>query len=204
MKKTIYLGLTIALVSGLTGCPAGENTNITNTNRSSTSNTVAVNNSNSATVNSPANSTASNSTAVMQDNFYTDAAQGGMTEVELSKLALRKSQNAEVKKFAQMMVSDHGKANDELKALAGKKSVKLPDGVSSGQKSTIEDLGKLTGADFDKKYVETMVKDHEKTVALFEDNADNSDAEIKAFATKTLPTLKSHLEMINGIHSKMK
>jgi putative membrane protein len=202
MKRTIFLSLTIAAVFGLTACPESGNTNTSNTNRASTSNAVTTNNSNSSTMNNT--SINSNSTAVVQDNFYTNAAQGGMAEVELSKLALAKSQNPEVKKFAQMMVSDHGKANDELKALAGKKNVKLPDGVNGSQKSTMEDLGKLSGAEFDKKYVETMVKDHEKTVDLFEDNTTNSDADIKAFATKTLPTLKSHLEMITGIQSKMK
>lgn len=204
MKKTIFLIFAIAVGSALTGCSGSGNTNLSNTNRPANSNTAATNNTVGSTVNNPANSVNSSNTAVVQDNFYTDAAQGGMAEVELSKLALQKSQNAEVKKFAQMMVSDHGKANDELKSLATKKNVKLPDSVSSSQKSTMEDLAKLSGADFDKKYVETMVNDHEKTVALFENNTTNSDADIKAFATKTLPTLKSHLEMINSIQSKMK
>ena len=91
----------------------------------------------------------------------------------------------------------------ELKALAAKKSVVLPTDIGS-HKSTIDDLSKLSGADFDKAYVEAMVEDHEEDVDLFDDNTDNSDADIKAFTTKTLPTLKSHLEMIKGIQSKMK
>jgi putative membrane protein len=151
----------------------------------------------SSTVNSNSNA------AVVQDNFWSKAAQGGMAEVELAKLALQKSQNADVKKFAQMMVTDHTKANDELKSLAAKKSVALPTDLGS-HKSTLDDLNGKTGADFDKAYVAAMVEDHETDVDLFEDNTDNSDADIKAFTTKTLPTIKSHLEMIKGIQSKMK
>lgn len=139
-----------------------------------------------------------------QSNFWTEAAQSGMTEVMLGNLALQNSQNTEVKKYAQMMASDHGKANAELKTLAAKKNVMLPVELSSSHKSMMEDLSKLSGAEFDKKYVETMVEDHETTVELFEDNTDNSDADIKAFATKTLPALKSHLQMIKDIQSKMK
>ena len=149
------------------------------------------------------NSTVNSNTAVVQDNFWSKAAQGGMAEVELAKLALQKSQNADVKKFAQTMVTDHTKANDELKGLATKKNVTLPTDLGS-HKSTLDDLNGKTGADFDKAYVAAMVDDHEEDVDLFEDNTDNSDPDIKAFTTKTLPTLKSHLEMIKGIQSKMK
>jgi putative membrane protein len=202
MKSTIiFASLIIAAVFGLSACPGGTNTNTANMNRSTNSNTALTNANNSMINNANINA---NRGAVVQDDFYTKAAQGGMAEVELGKLALQKSQNAEVKKFAQTMITDHGKANSELKTLAAKKNVTLPAEVSSSQKSMMEDLSKLSGAEFDKKYVEAMVEDHETDVELFEDNTDNSDADIKAFATKTLPTLKSHLQMIKDIQSKMK
>lgn len=213
MKNTIiFTGLIITAVFGLTACPGDANTNTANMNRSTNSNTSMMNTNNSMMNNSMMNNSSgmnntnmnANNVAVVQDNFYTKAAQGGMMEVELGKLALQKSQNADVKKFAQMMITDHGKTNSELKTLTAKKNVVLPTEMSSSQKSMMEDLGKLTGAEFDKKYVKTMVDDHEEDVDLFEDNSDNSDADIKAFATKTLPTLKSHLQMIKGIESKMK
>lgn len=205
MKSTIILtSLIIAAVFGLTACPGDTNTNTASMNGLTNSNTTMTNNSNNSMMNNSFGMTNSNNTAVVQDNFYSNAAQGGMAEVELSKLALQKSQNAEIKKFADMMVSDHGKANAELKTLAAKKNVVLPTEMSSSHKSTMEDLSKLSGAEFDKEYISVMVKDHETTVELFEDNTDNSDADIKGFATKTLPTLRSHLQMIKDIQSKMK
>lgn len=128
-----------------------------------------------------------------------------MEEVELGKLASTKAADKEVKDFGSKMVADHTKANDELKALAAKKSVTLPTEPTAKQKSDKEELSKLAGAEFDKKYVEMMVEDHEKDVAEFQKQADGAtDADVKAFAAKTLPTLKSHLEMIKAIHAKMK
>jgi putative membrane protein len=143
-------------------------------------------------------------TAVMQDNFWSNAAAGGMAEVELGRLASQKAQNPEVKKFAQMMVTDHTKANAELKTLAARKNVTLPTGLDSSHQSVMERLNGLTGAEFDRAYVEAMVEDHEDTVELFEANADDADADIKAFAAKNLPVVKGHLDMIKGIQGRLK
>lgn len=208
MRRRIGISFFIGFLAiSLLGCNSNNSSDATSPNRPQQNmnnrGTNSVNmNSNTMSSTTPMNANSSN-TAVMQDNFWTKAAQGGMAEVEFSKLALQKSQNAEVKKFAQMMVTDHTKANTELKALAAKKNVVLPTDIGS-HKSTMDDLNKLSGADFDKAYVEAMVDDHEADVELFEDNTDNSDADIKAFTTKTLPTLKAHLEMIKGMQSKMK
>jgi putative membrane protein len=204
MTTNIALGFTTAILAiSMIGCGdrAATNANQSSMNTAKSSPTMA----NSTMTNSTiTNTTATNSnTAVVQDNFWTTAAQGGMAEVELGKLALQKSQNADVKKFAQMMITDHTKANDELKALAAKKSIVLPTDIGD-HKETVDDLSKLSGAEFDKEYVEAMVDDHEEDVDFFEDKSDNSDADIKAFTTKTLPTLKKHLEAIKAIQSKMK
>jgi len=190
----------------LFGCNSNNSSDATSPNRSQpnqNNRTADSMNSNMSNTTGPATSSVNSNTAVVQDNFWTKAAQGGMAEVELGKLALQKAQNADVKKFAQMMITDHSKANDELKTLAAKKNIVLPTDLGSHQ-STLDELGKRTGAEFDKAYVDEMVDDHEKDVDMFDDNTDNSDADIKAFATKTLPTLKKHLEMIKGIQSKMK
>jgi putative membrane protein len=139
------------------------------------------------------------------NEFLTEAAQGGMAEVELGKLASTKSQNAEVKKFAEMMVTDHSKANNELKELAAKKNFSLPTEVSAKHKSLMDKLNGLSGAAFDKAYVEAMVDDHEEDTEAFKDESeDGKDADVKAWAGKTLPTLQKHLEMIKAIQSKMK
>jgi len=136
--------------------------------------------------------------------FMNDAAPGGMAEVELGKLAASKAQNDEVKAFAQKMVEDHSKAGEELKQLAVQKKVTLPPDVMPTHKELMDKLSKLKGADFDNEYVMAMVAAHEKDVAAFENVSKTaSDADVKAFATKTLPTLKMHLEMIKGMADKM-
>jgi putative membrane protein len=138
--------------------------------------------------------------------FAVDAANGGLAEVTLSKLALEKGTNAKVKEFANMMVMDHGKANDELKGIAQTKNITLPDSVNADSKKAMTDLSaKKAGADFDKAYVDKMVSDHKATISLFENESKNAkDAELKAFVDKTLPVLKTHLAHINAIHDGMK
>jgi putative membrane protein len=136
--------------------------------------------------------------------FMNDAAPGGMAEVELGNMAASKAQNAEVKAFGQKMVEDHTKAGEELKQLAAQKKVMLPPDVLPAHKQLMEKLSKLSGADFDKEYVAAMVEAHEKDVAAFENVSKTAaDADVKAFATKTLPTLKMHLEMIKTMAGKM-
>jgi len=137
--------------------------------------------------------------------FAVDAANGGMAEVALGKLAEGKAVNAKVKEFAAMMVADHTKANDELMALAQSKNITLPQAVSTEKQAVMDELTKKSGNDFDKAYVDQMVDDHKKTISLFEDASKNAkDADIKAFVDKTLPTLRTHLEHVNAIHDSMK
>lgn len=137
--------------------------------------------------------------------FTTQAAVGGMAEVELGKMALEKSSNAQVKEFATMMVKDHGMANTELMAIAKQKNITLPSTVDDEHKKKMDDLSKKTGADFDKAYVNAMVDGHKSTLKLMEDESkDGKDADLKAFATKTAPIVQSHLQMINKINDSMK
>jgi putative membrane protein len=144
-------------------------------------------------------------TAVAKESFWSTAADGGMAEVELGRLAVQKAQDPEVKKFAQMMVTDHTKANNELKAIAAKQKITLPAEIGPRNRSTIDELNKLSGADFDQEYVQAMVDDHEADVQLFEDQAeDETDAQAMAFAAKTLPVLRKHLEAIKAIQAKLK
>jgi putative membrane protein len=137
--------------------------------------------------------------------FAVEAANGGMAEVALGKLAQGKATNPKVKEFADMMVADHTKANDELMALAKTKNITLPDVVGTDEQKAMDDLSKKSGKDFDKAYVDMMVDDHKKDVGKFEDASKNAkDADVRAFAAKTLPTLRTHLEHINTIHDSMK
>jgi putative membrane protein len=138
-------------------------------------------------------------------DFTVAAANGGMAEVALGKLAQTKTKNAKVKEFADMMVMDHGKANDELMALAKGKNITLPTTVSDEKQKEMDELSKKSGADFDKAYVDAMVDGHKKTIDLFEGESKNGkDADLKAFTDKTLPTIKMHLTHIQGIKDGMK
>lgn len=130
-------------------------------------------------------------------SFLDDAAHNGHAEVKSSQLALTKAQNPKVRAFAQQMVDDHTKANQELAALAASKNVRVPEGPSLMQEGKLKLLNGADGADFDKRYMETMgLQAHRDTIELFEKGArDARDPEVKAFAQKTLPKLKHHLEM---------
>ena len=139
--------------------------------------------------------------------FVMGAARGGELEVALGKLAADRGTADEVKKFGQMMVDDHSKANDELKKLAESKKIDLSKAQAQAQKAgerLSQKLSKLEGAEFDKAYMALMVKDHEKDVQEFEKQSkDGEDADIKAFAAKTLPTLQTHLEKSKEIQEKV-
>jgi putative membrane protein len=136
--------------------------------------------------------------------FAMKAAMDGMTEVELGQIALKNAASEDVKTFAQRMIDDHSKAGDELKTLATSKGLTFPTALDAQHKKTVDDLAKLTGADFDRKYMESMVKDHDKAVALFEKEASSGkDAEAKAWAEKTLPTLREHQQQARDIAGKV-
>ena len=143
-------------------------------------------------------------TLTQEESFWTIAADGGLAEVEMGKLASQKAQDPEIKKFARMMVTDHTKANIELKNIAAKQKIELPKEIGPRHRSTIDELNRLNGADFDREYVQAMVDYHEADVQLFEVKAeDDSDEQAKAFAAKTLPVLRKHLETIKVIQAKM-
>lgn len=136
--------------------------------------------------------------------FANEAAQGGMAEVELGRLAAQKATDPSVRAFGQRMVADHSKASAELKAIATKKNMQLPSDMNSDQKSEMDKLAKLSGAEFDKEYMSAMVKDHEDDVKAFETQSkDGNDADVKAFAAKTLPTLQDHLQMAREAAQKV-
>lgn len=133
-------------------------------------------------------------------SFYEKAAEGGLAEVELGKLAQDKSPTASVKEFGAMMVKDHSAANEKLTAVAAKNNVKLPTSPAMGQMATKAKLEVLTGTTFDKSYIKGMVEDHQDTIKLFEtEAASGQDADARAFAAKTLPTLQRHLKHIQTI-----
>jgi putative membrane protein len=128
--------------------------------------------------------------------FVKKAGAGGLAEVELGKLAAERASSDEVKRFGRRMVDDHSKANDELNGIARDRNVALPTGLDSKDKALKARLSKLSGDAFDRAYMRAMVDDHRKDVSEFRTEATSGkDPEIKAWASKTLPTLEDHLKV---------
>lgn len=137
-------------------------------------------------------------------DFATTAAMGGLAEVEFSKLAAAKATNAKLKSFANMMITDHEKVNEELKTIAISKNISLPSALDDDRQKKWDDLNTKNGKDFDKKYADLMVDDHQKTFDLMEKQAkEGVDPELKALAAKTAPIVKSHLESIKKIKNSL-
>lgn len=139
-------------------------------------------------------------------NFIMKAAQAGHAEVETGKLAAAQAGDAGIKQFGEKMVQDHGKANDELAQLAKSKGVEPPTAPDEAHQRLAKRMQGLKGADFDKVYLrEVGHKDHDEAIKLFQSQAKNGqDAELKAFAEKTLPTLQEHRRMAGDLSSKGK
>ena len=129
-------------------------------------------------------------------SFVEKAAIGSMAEVQMGRLAQQKAGSDQVKQFGTRMVDDHSKANDDLKQVASHKGITLPSDLDAKHKNKMAKLEKLSGAQFDRAYMDDMVSDHKKDVAEFEKQAKSgNDADIKGFAPKTLPTLQQHLSL---------
>lgn len=133
-------------------------------------------------------------------SFANDAAIAGKAEVDLGKLAQKQGKNRAVKDFGRQMVEDHGKANDQLAALAKKDGISLPQHLDQAHKSVVDGLAKLNGAAFDRAYATQAVDDHQGAVKLFEgESKSGQNADLKSFADQTLPVLRHHLTMAQAM-----
>lgn len=136
-------------------------------------------------------------------DFAVEAANGGMMEVELGKVAQQKAESQRIKDFGAMMVQDHSAANDKLKSLAQSKNITLPGTIGIDAQKDIDDLNKKTGRDFDKAFMSMMLSDHKKDVKAFQKAAsDLKDMDVRNFAAETLPTLQKHLDSAMAITGK--
>jgi putative membrane protein len=132
--------------------------------------------------------------------FVMNVAKDGMAEVELGRLASQKATNEQVKQFGQQMADDHGKANEELKKIAADKNITIPTEPDAKHKATIDKLSKMTGDAFDRAFTQEMVSGHKKAVsALQKESKSGKDAEVKAWAAKTLPTVEGHLKQVQEL-----
>ncbi|KTT31645.1 membrane protein [Pseudomonas oryzihabitans] len=134
--------------------------------------------------------------------FVDDASAKGIAEIEAGKLALDKSQSQDIKSFAQQMIDDHTKANEQLKSLAQQKKLEVSSDAELMDKAKAMIL-QVRDDSFDRSYANNQVMAHEQTIAIFRTEAETSkDAELKAFAQKTLPTLEHHLQEAKALQSK--
>jgi putative membrane protein len=181
-----------------------------NSNTNSNSNTSSNQNaktktSNTNNANASGEQTAAGAMSAREQKFLTDAAMGGLMEVELGHWAAQKGTSEEVKQFGRRMVDDHSRANTELTQLASSKGVTLPTQLDEKHQKEVSKISRLTGADFDRAYSKMMLKDHEHDVSDFEkQSTSGEDADVKAFASKTLPTLQEHLQMARALPGNAK
>jgi len=144
-------------------------------------------------------------TVAEQDlEFARKAAEGGLMEVQFGELAQEQAKDEQVVQFGERMVQDHGQANEKLKAIAEQKGIQLPQELPEDAQQKYEELQQLSDAEFDKAYMDEMVKDHEEDVEAFEQQAQSGeDPDLRAFAEETLPTLREHLELAKETQSQI-
>jgi putative membrane protein len=193
MKKSLSVTLALAAVvaCGLLAVASAARGVSQNANSSSTQNS---------------NSNGSMSGLSSQDRkFMMTAAEGGMAEVEMARTAVERAGSDAVKQYARQMIEDHTKANEELMSLAAAKGVTLPTGPDAKHRALMARMSKMSGHDFDMMYVrEAGVKDHEKMLKLLQDEIRKGrDADAKAFASKTLPTVQEHHRMAREMSGGM-
>lgn len=204
---TVFFGVIIFATNATTTSRAQQqNTNNSNTgnqnhnqnqNQNQNANTSTQNMNNS---NATGERTAMGMLSSRDRNFVMDAAMGGLMEVELGRMAVQFGQSAAVKEFGQRMIDDHTKANAELMQLASTKGITLPTELDQKHRSQANKLQRMKGAEFDSAYAKMMLKDHNDDVEDFEKQSTRGeDAEVKAFATKMLPTLQEHLTMVRAL-----
>ncbi|HEX2960926.1 MAG TPA: DUF4142 domain-containing protein [Ignavibacteriales bacterium] len=200
MKKLSVILALIAMLFFIDACSSTRSTTGSGTGSTTGTGTGGTTDNTGATGSSRTGSTASS----VNQEFVSDAASGGMMEVELGTMAVQNASSQEVKDFGRRMIDDHSKANDELKSIAAKENIPVPAALKDENRDDVDKLSKLSGSDFDKEYMDMMVKDHKKDIKNFEDMAQNAQSpELKAFAQKTLPTLRQHLKMAQDIQDKM-
>ncbi|NTS41444.1 DUF4142 domain-containing protein [Flavisolibacter sp. BT320] len=204
MKRLNLCILSMAIAAVVISCNEGSNTTAATSTSDQTGNTVT--NPTGSVGDTTSLTGGSNTPLSGQDSaFGMKAAAGGMMEVEAGNAAQLKAQHERVKAYGAMMVRDHNTANQELMTILSGRGLTPPATLPAEHKAHVDALNKTSGAAFDKQYMGMMVSDHEKTIADFEKQASaGTDADLKAFATKTLPALRAHRDSAVAINAAIK
>jgi putative membrane protein len=157
------------------------------------------------TVSTNVNTTVSNTPLSKEDSsFVLEAAVGGLMEVQAGQIAQQNAQSQRVKDFGGMMVTDHSKANDELSSYASGHGISLPTALPADKQKHVDAMKNMKGSAFDKHYISMMLDDHQKDVAKFKkESTGANDAQLKTWATNTLPVLQKHLDSVKAIKKGM-
>lgn len=141
--------------------------------------------------------------AAKDEKFVRDAVQGNLREVRMGELARERGGRAEVKEFGRTLAGDHSRSGADLKALAARKNIQVAEQLDPAHSRGLEELGRLSGSDFDKTFLSEAVRDHKKDISEFEDASKTAkDPDVRAFADRTLPTLRTHLERAQALQGQ--
>lgn len=152
-----------------------------------------------------ADSTGAYSADEATSKFLVRAADGGKAEVRMAELASGKSSRDDVKKFSAMLIEHHNQANERVKTLATERKVILPDSLSEDKMKAYQDLSDKNGKEFDRKYINVMIDDHQNDIKVFEEAVEKSgDDQVRSFAQSTLPLLRSHLDSLKVLKDRIK
>lgn len=152
----------------------------------------------------PAGQPCPNSATASIATFIPDAAMSSNGEVELSQLAEERAMSPRVKSFAQKMITDHQAMSRQLKQVADQVDVSVPNRANATQQAAKNSLERLTGRSFDQSYTSQMVSDHEQSVLMFENAAQNHPTQVvREFAARNLPTLQEHLRQAREIQQSL-
>ncbi|HEY7182685.1 MAG TPA: DUF4142 domain-containing protein [Blastocatellia bacterium] len=139
-----------------------------------------------------------------EKEFITDAARGGALEVQLGNLAAQKASSEDVKRFGERMATDHSQLGQKLQQVASSLNLTPEQNLTPAQQNTVSRLEKLSGKEFDREYIRSMISDHERDIAEFQRAASKAtNPDIKQFVTEALPTLQEHLKMAREIGGKL-
>lgn len=210
MKKLPILALCLVALAACnkSETPATDTTDTTMTSAAPATDTTS---SDTTAINTPTGTSAMTSTGSTSPLSEDDkkvaiaAAQANLGEVDAGNMASSKATNADVKTFAAKMVTDHTTANDQLKNWANAKGIALPTETDDEHKKTAADLSKKSGADFDRSYMDAMVKGHTKVASDLEAAKTKvTDADLRTWIDNTLPVVQGHLQMAKDIRAKLK
>ena len=142
--------------------------------------------------------------SVSDSSFVRKAAQSNYGEIQLGKLAQDKASNPAVKDFGQRMVTDHSQAYDQLKPIASKDKLAMPSSMTAKDKALYNRLAKLSGSQFDRNYMQAMVKDHKMDVSEFQHESQSAqNPDVRSYASNTLPVLQQHLQLAESTNAKV-